>query len=98
MKRLFQLIGLAMVVGIAVVVFRATRQESSTDKPAAPAKRTIPPHFLAILADPVDKAPVELMTDSEGREWLVNRARGYRYPVKDGIPMMRIEDGEEFHG
>lgn len=98
MKRLFQLLGLMLVAGIAVVIFRATRQESSAEQPAQPTKRTIPPHFLAILADPVDKAPLELMTDSAGREWLVNRARGYRYPVNDGIPMLRIEDGEEFRG
>ncbi len=98
MKRLFQLIGLLLVAGIAIVVFRATRQESSAEPAATPAKRSIPPHFLAILVDPVDKAPVELMTDGEGQEWLVNRARGVRYPVKNGIPMMRIEDAEEFHG
>lgn len=98
MKRLFQLVGLMLVAGIAVVVFRATRHESSTEQPAATPKRTIPPHFLAILADPVDKTPVELMTDSDGNEWLVNRSRGYRYPVKNGIPMMRIEDGEPFNG
>ncbi|MFM7678977.1 MAG: Trm112 family protein [Roseiflexaceae bacterium] len=98
MKRLLQLVGLLLVAGIAVVVFRATRQESSSEQSQPTVKRSIPPQFLAMLVDPVDKAPVELMTDSDGQEWLVNRARGYRYPVKNGIPMMRLEDAEEFHG
>jgi uncharacterized protein YbaR (Trm112 family) len=50
---------------------------------------------LQILADPADKGPVELMVDADGKEWLINRRNGYRYPVEDGIPIMLIEEGEK---
>ncbi|MDZ4721606.1 MAG: Trm112 family protein [Roseiflexaceae bacterium] len=53
------------------------------------------PELLAILADPGDKGPVELVADGEGKEWLINRRNGYRYPVEDGIPIMLIEEGEK---
>jgi uncharacterized protein YbaR (Trm112 family) len=35
------------------------------------------------------------MKDSEGKEWLVNRRNGYRYPIEDGIPIMLLEEGEK---
>jgi uncharacterized protein YbaR (Trm112 family) len=38
---------------------------------------------------------VELVTDGEGKEWLVNRRNGFRYPVEDGIPIMLLEEGEK---
>ncbi|MBP1466662.1 Trm112 family protein [Candidatus Chloroploca sp. M-50] len=53
------------------------------------------PELLSILADPGDKGPVELITDSSGKEWLVNRRNGFRYPVEDGIPIMLLEEGEK---
>ena len=53
------------------------------------------PDLLAILADPGDKGSIELISDAEGREWLVNRRNGYRYPVEDGIPIMLLEEGEK---
>ncbi|KPV51868.1 hypothetical protein SE17_18775 [Kouleothrix aurantiaca] len=58
-------------------------------------KRSISPELLAILADPGDKGPVELLTDAGGSEWLVNRRNGFRYPVEDGIPIMLLEEGEK---
>jgi uncharacterized protein YbaR (Trm112 family) len=101
-------IGFILFVAVAVVVARALRQyrqDNVFDLPPAssPAgsttgsgqKRSISPELLEILADPADKGPVELMTDGEGREWLVNRRNGYRYPVEDGIPIMLIEEGEK---
>jgi uncharacterized protein YbaR (Trm112 family) len=51
--------------------------------------------LLAILADPGDKGPVELMSDADGREWLINRRNGFRYPVENGIPIMLLEEGEK---
>jgi uncharacterized protein YbaR (Trm112 family) len=51
--------------------------------------------LLAILADPGDKGPIELLSDAEGREWLVNRRNGYRYAVEHGIPIMLLEEGEK---
>ncbi len=43
--------------------------------------------FLEILACPVDKAPVK----KEGEE-IVCTECGRRYPIKDGIPVMLIEE------
>lgn len=104
MKALVRLLGLAAIVGLAYVVFRAVRQyreDSVFDLAPAAAggsdgqRRSISPELLSILADPGDKGPVELLTDGGGKEWLVNRRNGYRYPVEDGIPIMLLEEGEK---
>lgn len=103
MKVLVRLLGLAAIVGLAYVVFRAVRQyreDSVFDLAPATAggegqRRSISPELLSILADPGDKGPVELITDGLGKEWLVNRRNGYRYPVEDGIPIMLLEEGEK---
>ena len=107
MKGFLRLLGIAALVGFAVVVYRAVRQyrEDSVFDLGSPnaaggsfgagERRGISPELLAILADPGDKGPVELLTDGEGKEWLVNRRNGYRYPVEDGIPIMLLEEGEK---
>ena len=46
--------------------------------------------LLAILACPVDHAPVR-----EEGERLVCTSCGRRYPVRDGIPVMLIDEAEE---
>lgn len=106
MKVVLRLLGLLALVGLAVVVYRAVKQYredsvfdlSATESSGAGLsgeRRGISPELLSILADPGDKGPVELMTDAEGKEWLVNRRNGYRYPVEDGIPIMLLEEGEK---
>jgi len=45
--------------------------------------------LLDILACPVCKTPVRLDGDR-----LVCTACGRRYPIRDGIPAMRVEDAE----
>lgn len=107
MKLVLRLLGVAALVALGVIVYRAIRQyrEDSVfdlgSNPQSPPSssggepRSISPELLAILADPGDKGPVELMKDSEGKEWLVNRRNGYRYPVEDGIPIMLLEEGEK---
>ncbi len=106
MRTLLRLIGLAALIGFALAVYRVIRQyreDSVFDlgTSTAPAtignsgRRSISPELLAILADPGDKGPVELVTDGEGKEWLINRRNGYRYPVEDGIPIMLLEEGEK---
>jgi len=103
MKNFLRIVGLAALVGIAIVVVRAIRQyreDSVFDLAPAAAggsgqKRSISPELLSILADPGDKGPVELLTDGEGKEWLINRRNGFRYPVEDGIPIMLLEEGEK---
>jgi len=46
--------------------------------------------LLDILACPVCKTPVRLDND-----WLVCDACGRRYPIRDGIPVMLIEEAEQ---
>jgi uncharacterized protein YbaR (Trm112 family) len=103
MKGLVRLLGLAALLGLGFLVFRALRQyraDSAFELAPATAgtggqRRSISPELLSILADPGDKGPVELHTDGEGKEWLINRRNGFRYPVEDGIPIMLIEEGEK---
>ena len=45
--------------------------------------------LLEILACPVDKAPV-----SEDGDWIVCSECGRRYPVRDGIPVMLIDEAQ----
>lgn len=105
MKTIVRLLGLASLAGLGVVIYRAVKQyrdDSVFDlgTPSASGsiseRRGISPELLAILADPGDKGPVELQTDDSGKEWLVNRRNGYRYPVEDGIPIMLLEEGEKY--
>jgi uncharacterized protein YbaR (Trm112 family) len=103
MKGLVRVLGLAALVGLGIVIFRAIRQyreDSTFDLAPATAgagsqQRSISPELLSILADPGDKGPVELFTDGQGKEWLINRRNGFRYPVEDGIPIMLLEEGEK---
>ncbi len=107
MKKVVGIVGLVVGVGLAVVILRAVRQyrkdsgvseQTSTGSGGHGAnsgqKRKISPELLEILADPADKGPVELL-EVDGKEWLINRRNGYRYPVEDGIPIMLIEEGEK---
>ena len=108
-KFLVRLLVLAGLGVLAYALYRAIQQyredsvfDQGSGAPAAPdapdtpaSSRSISPELLAILADPGDKGPVELIRDDDGREWLVNRRNGYRYPVDDGIPIMLLEEGEK---
>lgn len=109
MTTIWRVLGLGLVAALGFVALRLYRQyqEDSTfdlspvgnlggsGAPASGQKRTISKELLEILACPVDKGPVELMSDADGREWLVNRRNGYRYPIEDGIPIMLVEEGEK---
>jgi uncharacterized protein YbaR (Trm112 family) len=106
MKVILRLFGIFALIGFGVVLYRAIRQyredsvfdlgsTSTSNTFASGEKRSISPELLAILADPGDKGPVELLSDGDGKEWLVNRRNGYRYPVEDGIPIMLLEEGEK---
>ncbi len=108
MKRLGRILGL-VIIGLlgyaAAKLYRQYQEDTTFD--LAPVgntsgngstpgtQRSISPELLEILVCPVDKGPVELMTDDQGREWLVNRRNGYRYPIEDGIPIMLVEEGEK---
>jgi uncharacterized protein YbaR (Trm112 family) len=47
--------------------------------------------LLEILACPSCRGDVELQADGSG-EWIVCLQCGLRYPVRDGIPVMLVEE------
>jgi len=47
--------------------------------------------LLEILACPLDKAEVRHVQDATG-EWIVCGKCGRRYPVRDDIPVMLVEE------
>lgn len=63
---------------------------ASTREPA-PLGGAVSPELLEILVCPEDKGPLELV---EGGKYLLNPRNGYRYPIRDGIPIMLIEEGK----
>lgn len=48
------------------------------------------PELVAILVCPVCHQPL-----CEERDWLVCEPCRRRYPVRDGIPVLLVEEGEE---
>jgi len=67
------------------------------DTPITPLEETplggdISPQLLEILVDPQDKGKLELV---EAGKFLLNPRNGYRYPVRNGIPVMLIEEGKK---
>ncbi len=53
----------------------------------------VSPQLLDILVDPEDKGSLQLMDDSK---FLLNPRNGYRYPIRNGIPVMLIEEGRKY--
>jgi len=51
------------------------------------------PDLLKILVCTLDKGPLNLSADGK---WLINPRNGYRYPIRDGIPVMLIDEGRKF--
>lgn len=60
----------------------------------------IDPELLEILRCPV--AVQEKKSDDPGRlelvkgAWLVSRESGYKYPIRNGIPVMLVEEGAKW--
>lgn len=46
--------------------------------------------LLEILACPACKGPVQLQDD-----WIVCQECGRRYPIRDGIPIMLVDEAEQ---
>jgi uncharacterized protein YbaR (Trm112 family) len=59
----------------------------------APLGGQISDELLKILVCPEDKGPLELV--DEGK-FLLNPRNGYKYPIRNGIPVMLIEEGKKF--
>jgi uncharacterized protein len=58
----------------------------------APLGGTVSAELLKILVCPEDKGPLELV--EEGK-FLLNPRNGYKYPIRNGIPVMLIEEGKK---
>jgi len=58
----------------------------------APLGGEISQELLKILVCPEDKGPLELV---EGGKFLHNPRNGYKYPIRNGIPVMLIEEGKK---
>jgi uncharacterized protein len=58
--------------------------------------------LLEILRDPAAVQEPEKYGDDPGQlelvhnSWLVSKDTGYKYPIKDGIPVMLVEEGERW--
>jgi hypothetical protein len=52
----------------------------------------ISPELLEVLACPACKSPVELVRES----WLVCGECERKYPIRDEIPVMLIEEGDKY--
>ena len=50
---------------------------------------TVDPKLLEILVCPLTKAPLEY---DAARQELVSRQAGLAYPIRDGIPIMLVEE------
>ena len=65
---------------------------ASTSLESRPLGGKISDDLLKILVCPEDKGPLELVDDGK---YLLNPRNGYRYPIRDGIPVMLIEEGKK---
>jgi uncharacterized protein YbaR (Trm112 family) len=59
----------------------------------APLGGQISDELLKILVCPEDKGPLELVDDGK---FLLNPRNGYKYPIRNGIPVMLIEEGRKY--
>ena len=93
-----------ILAGIAYVIKQMAGQNSNINSgvlPAEPVKSlddaplggSVSPELLKILVCPEDKGPLELVDDGK---FLLNPRNGYKYPVRNGIPVMLIEEGKKF--
>ncbi len=59
----------------------------------APLGGQISAELLKILVCPEDKGPLQLVDDGK---FLLNPRNGYKYPIRNGIPVMLIEEGRKY--
>ncbi len=63
--------------------------------PPGPLPTPVDPRLLEILVCPLTKGPLEY--DKVAGE-LISRRAGLAYPVRDGIPIMLIEEARKLEG
>jgi uncharacterized protein YbaR (Trm112 family) len=109
MKRLFKLLILAAMIGGAVYVVKKLMAPPQIDTtsggsgvlPSEPVKSLdeaplggqVSEELLKILVCPEDKGSLELVDDGK---FLLNPRNGYKYPIRNGIPVMLIEEGKKY--
>ncbi len=109
MKKLFRfLVFTAMIAGVVYAVkkiFAPAESDFSRSGsgvlPSEPVKSLddaplggeISEELLKILVCPEDKGPLELVEDGK---FLLNPRNGYKYPIRNGIPVMLIEEGRKY--
>jgi uncharacterized protein YbaR (Trm112 family) len=108
MKKFFRFIFFVAVIGAIVYGIRrmfAPKEDYSRSGsgvlPSEPVKTLdeaplggeISEDLLKILVCPEDKGPLELTDDGK---FLLNPRNGYRYPIRNGIPVMLIEEGKKY--
>jgi uncharacterized protein YbaR (Trm112 family) len=108
MKKLFRfLVFAAVVAGVAYVVKTLLAPSESgmgsgsgvlPSEPVqsldeAPLGGEVSEELLKILVCPEDKGPLELVDDGQ---FLLNPRNGYKYPIRNGIPVMLIEEGKKY--
>jgi len=105
MKKLFRFLFFGILIGAIVYFVKQQMSQGQTASssgvvPSEPIKPleerplggSISPELLKILVCPEDKGPLELVNDGK---FLLNPRNGYRYPIRDGIPVMLIEEGKK---
>ncbi len=65
---------------------------TDTPKPAAPTTSQVDPRLLEILVCPLTKGP--LVYDRGKQELISERAR-LAYPIRDGIPIMLVDEARK---
>ena len=68
---------------------------SDRPNPPAPLPPTVDPRLLDILVCPLTKGP--LRYDAAAQELISERA-GLAYPIRDGIPIMLVEEARSLKG
>ncbi len=106
MKRFFQFVLFAAVIGGIIYALKnglspnaevgksgMLPQEPIKSLDEAPLGGDISPELLKILVCPEDKGALELV---ENGQFLLNSRNGYKYPIRNGIPVMLIEEGKKY--
>lgn len=59
---------------------------------AKPVRASVDPKLLEVLVCPVTKGPLEL---DAARGVLISRKAGLAYPIRDGMPVMLVDEAEK---
>jgi len=70
---------------------KAALHPADTDRTSSP-KGTVDPKLLELLVCPVTKSTLEY---DAGAQELISRGAGLAFPIRDGIPVMLVEEARE---